>query len=86
MEPILKFLYEVMSREWTGMLGTLFILASMCCNCRTKRSKIWMRVLNLLGSVIFVVYGIILPSYTTALLNIGLVFVNLIYLIENARS
>lgn len=35
-----------------------------------------MRILNIIGSLVFVIYGLILPAYSTALLNGILVFVN----------
>lgn len=40
-----------------------------------------MRVLNLIGSVMFIVYGVLLPAISTAILNAGLVIVNTVHLV-----
>lgn len=42
----------------------------------TIKGSIWMRGLNIIGSIIFVVYGALLPALSTAILNGILVFVN----------
>ncbi len=41
-----------------------------------------MRILNLVGSVVFVVYGSILPAISTAVLNGVLIIVKLYYVIK----
>lgn len=49
-----------------------------------------MRILNLIGSAVFVLYGILLPAISTAILNLGLVIVNAYHLIillkENKKA
>lgn len=75
--------------EIIGIVATLFILASMSVNTKTLKGDIWMRAINIVGSVVFVVYGVLLPAWSTAILNVALVVVNtvhLILLIKNAKK
>lgn len=45
-----------------------------------------MRSLNILGSMVFVVYGALLPAISTAVLNGALIIVNTIHLIILIRD
>lgn len=67
--------------EIIGILATLFILVSMCFKTTSFKGSLIMRVLNLFGSVVFVVYGILLPAISTAVLNAALIMVNGYHLI-----
>lgn len=71
-----------------GLLASLVVLVSMCFNTRTKRGERLMRALNFIGSIMSVVYGIILgpAGFGMILLNGTLVFVNLFYLIKNDKE
>ena len=71
-----------------GLLASLIVLVSMCFNTRTKRGARLMRSLNFLGSIMSVVYGIILgpAGFGMILLNGTLVFVNLFYLIKDDKN
>lgn len=62
--------------EIVGIVATLCILFSMCFKTLTFKGSVIMRVTNLIGSVIFVVYGCLLPAISTAILNGILIFVN----------
>ena len=68
--------------EIIGIIATLFILASMCFKTLTFWGSFWLRVLNLIGSIIFVSYGILLPALSTAILNGALILINVFYLIK----
>jgi len=68
--------------EIIGICATIFILVSMLFNTTTLKGDIRMRVLNLVGSVIFTVYGILVPAISTAILNGALVVVNTYHLIK----
>ena len=67
--------------EIIGILATILILASMSFKTTSIKWSLWMRALNIAGSVVFVVYGLLLPAYSTAILNAVLVFVNTYHLI-----
>lgn len=71
-----------------GLLASLVVLVSMCFNTRTKRGERLMRSLNFLGSIMSVIYGIILgpAGFGMILLNGTLVFVNLFYLIKDDKN
>ena len=71
-----------------GLLASLIVLVSMCFNTRTKRGERLMRSLNLLGSIMSVIYGIVLgpAGFGMILLNGTLVFVNLFYLIKADKN
>lgn len=66
--------------EVIGIVSTLFILVSMSINTQSYKGDVWMRIINLIGSAIFVVYGALLPAISTAVLNGCLVFVNAYHL------
>ena len=62
--------------EIIGILSTVIILISMLFKTTTKRGSILMRSINIIGSILFVIYGCLLPAVSTALLNAALVIVN----------
>ena len=67
--------------EVIGILATLFILVSMCFKTTSRKGSIWMRSLNIVGSAVFLVYGCLLPAFSTAILNACLLAVNTYHLI-----
>lgn len=71
-----------------GLLASLVVLVSMCFNTRTKRGERLMRALNFIGSIMSVVYGIVLgpAGFGMILLNGTLVFVNLFYLVKTDKD
>lgn len=76
--------------EIIGIVATLLILVSMSFKTTTLKASILMRITNIIGSVVFVVYGCLLPAISTAILNGVLVFVNSYHLIvlikENKKT
>ncbi len=71
-----------------GLLASIIVLVSMCFNTRTRRGELLMRSVNLVGSIVSVVYGLLLGPLGAGmiLLNGVLVFVNLIYLIKAVKQ
>ncbi len=67
--------------EIIGITATLLILVSMLVKTTTLKGSIFMRAVNAIGSVVFVVYGVLLPAISTAILNGALVIINTYYLI-----
>lgn len=67
--------------ELIGLSGSLLILVSMLYKSNTRRGNIAMRVWNLLGSIIFVVYGCLLPAYSTIILNVVMIILHIYHLI-----
>ena len=67
--------------ELIGIASTVLILFSMLFKTTTIKGDIRMRALNLAGSVVFVVYGCLLPAISTAVLNGALVIINTYHLV-----
>lgn len=61
--------------ELIGITGTLFILLSFV---KTGEKRI--RRLNLVGSIIYVIYGVLINSFSTTVLNIIMIFIHIYYL------
>lgn len=56
--------------EWLGILGTLFIILAFTMNGEKK-----IRVFDMIGAILFIVYGFAIGSFSTILLNVVLVVV-----------
>lgn len=71
-----------------GLLASIIVLVSMCFNTRTRRGERLMRLLNFVGSILSVIYGIILgpAGFGMIILNGTLTFVNLFYLAKNDKK
>ena len=67
--------------EVIGIVATLFILLSMLFKTNTLNEDIRMRVFNLIGVIVFAVYGCLIPAYSTIILNICLIIVNTFHLV-----
>ena len=72
--------------EFVGIFATLFIILSMCFKTTSIKGSVIMRSLNIVGCVIFVVYGFLLPAHSTAILNTVLIFVNTYHLVTLLRN
>ena len=72
--------------EIIGLVASVLVLASISIKSSTVKTNIIMRIINTLGSSIFVWYGISLSAYSTAILNIGAVAINLYYIIKLIRE
>lgn len=59
------------SNEWLGMLGTLTIMIGFC-----SSSEKTIRVFDMIGSALFVVYGAMIGSLSTIILNASLILVH----------
>ena len=63
--------------EWLGYVASLIVLISLVMISVKK-----LRWINLSGSLIFAVYGILISSYPVAAMNLGIVLVNSYYLYQ----
>lgn len=59
--------------EIIGILGTLFILIAFSFNGELK-----IRIFDLIGAILFVIYGVMIHSFSTILLN-GILIIIQIY-------
>ena len=69
---------EFFKNEWLGLLASAFILVSFLTTNQTKT-----RLINMVGCVVFVVYGFLLPAYSTAFMNAALFVVHIVYLTKD---
>lgn len=71
-----------------GLLASIIVLVSMCFNTRSRNGELLMRSLNLVGSIVSVVYGMLIGVLGAGmvLLNGVLVFVNAFYLLKNIKQ
>ena len=72
----MNVLYEII-----GYLGTALIILSMMMPTVEK-----LRIFNIAGAVVSVVYALLIKTYPVALLNITLTAINLFHLIRARRK
>ena len=66
---------DILKNEWLGLIASAFILISFLTSNQIKT-----RIINSVGCVIFVVYGILLPTYSTAFMNGAMLIVHAVFL------
>lgn len=71
------FLNSKVIFEIIGYLGSLFVLASFL-----LKDVRWIRLINIIGAVFFVIYGIATETWATAFMNFALVGVHIYYLVK----
>lgn len=62
--------------ENIGIIAATLIVVSMTFPTMSLKAGIWMRVINILGSCAFIVYGVLLPALATAIANSALLVIN----------
>lgn len=67
--------------ELFGYLGTALVLFSMM-----MTSLKWLRIFNILGSVISMVYAILVGALPVVLLNLGMILINLFQLLRGRKK
>ena len=67
--------------ETIGIAGTIFVLLSFLMKDLKK-----VRIINIVGAVLFVIYGILIHAVSTWLLNGILNKINLFYLIKDRKG
>ena len=66
---------SLLSFELLGYMASVFVAVSLMMRSVTK-----LRVINLVGAVLFTVYGLIIAAYPVAVVNGFIVLVNIYYL------
>ena len=61
--------------EWIGYAASIMIGISMF-----MKDIVKLRFINLIGSLLFVIYGVIIKAYPVAIVNLVIVFVNIYYI------
>lgn len=58
--------------EWIGYLASIFIVISLM-----MTSVVKLRIINTVGCILFVIYGVIVGAYPVVISNSIIVFINL---------
>lgn len=72
-----KTFTQILQDEWLGILASAFVLVSFLFTKQTIT-----RLINICGCAVFVVYGILLPAYSTAFMNAALIVVHIVFLVK----
>ena len=64
-----------MNYEIIGIVATLFVLLSFL----MKKIEL-VRIINIIGAIFFVVYGVLIGAFSTWLLNAILIVIHIVYL------
>ena len=72
--------------ELLGILAGVLILASLILPSVTITGNIRMRVINIIGSILFVIYGFLIPAYSTAVVNIATIILNLFHILKLVKK
>ena len=68
---------QILKDEWVGLLASAIILISFLTSNQIKT-----RIINSVGCAVFIVYGFLLPAYSTAFMNAALLIVHAVFLIK----
>lgn len=68
--------------ETIGLIASILVVVSSLSKTTTFKGTLWFRIMNLLGSIFFVIYGFAVNAHATAICNICLFLVNIYYLIK----
>lgn len=68
--------------EIIGLIAAIFIAFSMIFKTTTFKGTILMRSINTIGAIFFIIYGFILPAYSTAICNVFIFILNIYYLFK----
>jgi hypothetical protein len=71
----------IMNFETLGYLASIFVAVSLMMRSLTK-----LRVINLVGALLFTAYGLIIAAYPVAAVNGFTVLVNLYYLQQSFKA
>lgn len=71
-----KIIFEVI-----GYVGSALVLVSFLMSSVLK-----LRIINTLGSVVSAIYGMIMHTYPTVVMNVALMIINIVYIIKLYRN
>ncbi len=67
--------------EWLGYLASILIGISMF-----MKDIVKLRFINLIGSILFAIYGFIIKAYPVAIINVIIAFVNIYYIYDITKK
>lgn len=77
---------DTLFKEVVGIIGSVLVVISMMFKTTTDKGVLLLRIFNLMGSIVFVVYGVLLPAYSTVVLNLICVVLNTIGIVGTAKK
>lgn len=69
---------QFLQNEWLGLVASIIILISFLTSNQIKT-----RIINMVGCIAFVIYGLLLPAYSTAFMNFALVVVHIVFITKH---
>ena len=69
---------EFLKDEWLGLIASVFVLISFLTSNQIKT-----RIINMGGCIFFVIYGLLLPAYSTAIMNGAVFIVHIFFLTKH---
>ena len=69
---------EILQNEWLGIIASTIVLVSFLTTNQIKT-----RIINSVGCVGFIIYGLMLPAYSTAFMNIAMLVVHIVFLAKH---
>ena len=69
---------EILKNEWLGIIASVIVLISFLTSNQIKT-----RIINLVGCIVFIIYGLLLPAYSTAFMNIAILVVHIVFLTKH---
>lgn len=72
--------------EIIGLFASIIVILSMCISSSNKKGNIIMRIINIIGSALFIYYGFALVAPSTVIVNFGAVVINIIYIVRLTKS
>ena len=72
---------EILQNEWLGIVASVFILVSFLTSNQIKT-----RIINSVGCIAFIIYGILLPAYSTAFMNSAMLVVHIVFLAKHFHN
>lgn len=77
---------SVLLNEIVGISGSVLVVISMMFKTTTDKGVLLLRIFNLLGSIIFIAYGVLLNAYSTIVLNSLCVVLNIIGIVSIVKK
>ena len=75
-----------MNIEFIGIIGTILLIISMAWPTQSRKGTLLMRSINLISSVLFIIYGLLLSAWSTMLSNICICIIDIIWLLKVIKN
>ena len=72
--------------EIIGLLASIIVILSMCISSSNTKGNIIMRIVNIVGSALFIYYGFALSAPSTIIVNFGAVIINIVYIVRLTKN